>query len=554
LACWEREAGRDCQIEMMRMNAARWATLRPYIFSLLTVAVATAALYGVRAHLNTLNVGLLYLLVVTALALRAGTRPIIVAAVLAFLCFDVFFIPPYHTLTVARADHLLALVVFLGIAILISQLVVRVRQRTEDALRRGRQVGLLYDLSIVLLGKADLDDALAAIAQRVQRLFPVDGCAILLDSQGALHARATAGQPQIDPDDPNLRALARWSMEHRKASGLRRTRTKIRPPGPPGRAAGWNFAAGQRDRDTLLLPIATSQRTLGVLLVAQRRGRELGAEEIQILETFANQAALAIERILLTEEQTRTEILARSDELKSALLAAVSHDLRTPLASIKAAATTLLQPDVVWPEEERRDLLKGIDQEADRLNQLVANLLDLSRIESGTLKPDFDWYDPSEIIQDIVVRTRALMRGHQLRIDVPQQPPLLRVDYVEIRQVLINLLDNAAKYSPAGSRITLAVRIEDRSVEVQVRDQGIGIPAGEEERIFDRFYRVESHDRTIGAGVGLAICKGFVEAHGGRIWATRNTDRGTTIHFTLPIPEQVPVTEPAGPLVKESSA
>jgi two-component system sensor histidine kinase KdpD len=208
--------------------------------------------------------------------------------------------------------------------------------------------------------------------------------------------------------------------------------------------------------------------------------------------------------------------------------------LSTPLASIKASVTSLLQPDITWPEEERRDLLSAINEEADRLNQLVANLLDLSRIEAGELRPELDWYDLSETIYEAADRTELLLRGHRLRVDIPEALPALRFDFIEIIQVLVNLLDNAAKYSPPDTTISLVVRRMPNAVEVSVQDEGPGSPRGEEERIFDKFYRVEATNRTIGSGVGLAICRGIIEAHGGRIWAERNRDRGIAIRFILP--------------------
>ncbi len=487
-----------------------------------------------QGRLDTLNVTLLYLIVITAISLRFGTWPSILSSIAAFLAFDFFFIPPFYRFTVARADHVLALFVFLGIAILTSQLIVRIRARTMEALRRGRQTATLYELSSALISEIGLDDMMMAVVERVRQVFGVDTCAILLEEDGEIRLHAASGDP-LDYADQNLIDLARWVIDKRQSAGLRSGRARIRPPGPPRSTPQWNFAGGKTDRPLLLLPIATTRRPLGVLLVARHRVHaRFDPEEERLLETFANQAAIAIERGLLTREQTRAEILARSDELKSALLSAVSHDLRTPLASIKASVTSLLQPDITWPEEERRDLLSAINEEADRLNQLVANLLDLSRIEAGALRPELDWYDLSEAIYAAIDRSEFLLRGHRLRVDIPEVLPALRFDFIEIIQVLINLLDNAAKYSPPDTTIDLSVRQLSDAIEVTVRDEGPGIPRGEEERIFDKFYRVEATNRTIGSGVGLAICRGIIEAHGGRIWAERNRDRGTAIHFILP--------------------
>jgi two-component system sensor histidine kinase KdpD len=518
-------------------------SIRAYAIALLAIVATTTALYPFRPDLNALNIALVYLIVVSALSLIASTGPSGVASVFAFLCFDYFFIPPYYTLSVARSDHFLALFVFLGAAVLVTQLTGRAHAHTEEALRHGRQTATLYDLSAALIGEIGLDATLAAVVRRVWNVFALDGCAILLDEHGELVGRAVEGNILISLTDPNLLGLGRWVATHHQIASLGATRAKLRPPGPPGQQASWNFALGLRDRDVLLLPIATTRRSIGVLVASRRRNRpRFDEEESRLLATFANQAALAIERCLLTDEQVNAEVLARSDELKSALLSAVSHDLRTPLASIKASATSLLQPDVTWSDEDRKELLEAIDEEADRLNRFVANLLDLTRIEAGALQPSFEWYDLREIIHDAVNRSEQALSGHPLQLDLPEDVPANKVDYIEIAQVLINLLENAVKYSPAGSPVSISFRVRAHEAEIAVRDHGVGLPAGEETRIFDRFYRVEARNRPIGSGIGLAIARGFIEAHGGKIWAERNPEGGITVRFTLPLAERVLVT------------
>jgi two-component system sensor histidine kinase KdpD len=508
---------------------------RPYALSLVVIAGVTGLLLPFRAQLNSLNLVLIYLIVVTGLALRVNTWPGIVASLAAFLCFDFFFVPPYDTLSVAHLDQILALVVFLGLAILITQLIVRVRSRTAEALHHGRQTATLYQLSTTLIGELGMDAMLTAIVRRVEAMFSLDSCAILLLDHDRLVPRAVVGE-RLNFDDPNLTGLTAWVLQTRQLAGLGQSRGKLRPPRLGDGAPLWGFAQGRRDHQLLLLPIATDRQVLGVLVVTRRSRSGFDLEESQLLETFANQAAIALERNRLREEQTRAEVLARADELKTALLSAVSHDLRTPLATIKASATSLLQPEIEWPAAQRRELLQAINQEADRLNHLVANLLDLSRIEAGALRPAFAWYDLSEVLYAAVDRTAALLQDHQLMQDIAEDLPPLQIDFVEIEQVLVNLLENAAKYAPSGTRISLAVRRTTKRVEISVADEGSGIPAGEEERIFDKFYQVEAPDRPLGAGVGLAICRGFIEAHGGCIWAERNPERGLTIRFSLPVP------------------
>jgi two-component system sensor histidine kinase KdpD len=276
-------------------------------------------------------------------------------------------------------------------------------------------------------------------------------------------------------------------------------------------------------------------------VIGKPGGGEFDAADEQLLTTFANQAAIALEQARLAEDASRAAVLAQSDELKSALLASVSHDLRTPLATIKAATTSLLDSDIDWTEEESRELLHAIDEETDRLSLVVGNLLDLSRIEGGVLQPDKAWYDVAELIQDVANRlaARAVASHHHLQSTVAADLPLIELDYVEIAQVLMNLGDNALKYTPPGSTVELSARRMDGAILFEVIDNGGGIKAQHLSQLFDRFYRVENALRFPGAGIGLSIAKGLVEAHGGRIWVTSEVGQGTAFHFTLPAPDDI---------------
>jgi two-component system sensor histidine kinase KdpD len=254
--------------------------------------------------------------------------------------------------------------------------------------------------------------------------------------------------------------------------------------------------------------------------------------------TFVDQAALALERARLSAEAAQAAVLAQSDELKSALLAAVSHDLRTPLASIKASATSLLDESVAWDADTRRDFLEAIDEETDRLTLMVGNLLDLSRIEGGALRPQKDWYDVDELIADVSSRTAGRTEGRRVTVDVEPDLPLLRFDYVEIAQVLLNLIENAAKYTPPGTPIAIGARRAPGAVELFVRDEGPGIPKEHQARLFEKFYRASSPLAASGTGIGLAICKGLVESHGGQISVDSAPGEGSVFRFTLPLDPQ----------------
>jgi two-component system sensor histidine kinase KdpD len=298
-----------------------------------------------------------------------------------------------------------------------------------------------------------------------------------------------------------------------------------------------------------LLPLKVGQRGVGVLrLKIEGNPNWLSTESHLEIEkghanpqtaffwTFLEQASTMIEQASLRQESMQVEILRRTDALRTALLSSVSHDLRTPLASIKAAASSLQQEDMHWDEDARSSFASTIEREADRLNRLVENLLDMSRIEGGALKPEKEWYSITALIQDVVGRLQPLLQGREIRTSLQADLPPVQLDYLYIDQVLTNLLENATRYTPAGSPIDISTEVKNNYVLVSIADRGPGIPAGERERIFDKFYRVLTNQRdTRGSGLGLAVCRGLIEAHGGRIWVEARESGGVLFRFTLPL-------------------
>lgn len=510
-----------------------------YLGAVAAVAGATAGMWLVRDQLNTLNIALVYLLVCQLFGLAAGPGPAAAAAILAFVAFDFFFIPPYLTLAVDGEHHVLALVAFLVVALITSQLMALVRKRTSEAVREERRTTLLYELSAALVRDVRLDAILDAIVERVVTIYGAASCRILLPDADGL-PRVVARFPAATPTsiDRSNQAIAVWALEHRAPAGRRRTGRRIHEPRRP---RGPRWPRGADELDVLYIPITTADRTIGVLEITGRPGGgAFRTEDETMLLTFADQAALAVDRVRLSEEAARAAALAQSDELKSALLAAVSHDLRTPLASIKAAATSLLDTSVRWGDEARAELLDAIDQETDRLSMMVGNLLDLSRIEGGALRPDKEWYDVAELVADVMQRLHSRTEHHVVRTEIEPTLPIALFDYVEIAQVLTNLIENAVKYTPPGTPITIRARAATDAgapvIEITVEDRGPGIPFEHQSRLFEKFYRIEASQRTPGAGIGLAISKGFVEAHGGRIWVESAEGAGASFRFTLPVP------------------
>jgi len=469
-----------------------------YTVALAGTALATAPLLAFRDEVDKTTVVLAYLLVVTAAAVAGGLGPGIIAAALGFLAFDFLFLQPYHHILVDDPQDWLSLAVYLLVAVVVSLLVASSERRRAQAERRERETRMLFDLSTSLVARGSLDDTLRGVVGTVRSLFDLAGCAIMLPSDDGVRVAAVDGQV---PDDPE-----------------------------PGRA--------------LTVPMRSGEHAVGALVVVAG-GPEpsgFGEAERRVLATFANQAALAVERGQQEAERNRALALQETDRLRTALLNSVSHDLRTPLASIKASASSLLDRDVDWSDAEREEFLATINTEVDRLTRLVHNLLDMSRIEAGALDPHLVESSVDEVVGPVVRRARAA--GHQrVGVDVPEELAPVLVDPVRLDQVLTNLLDNARSYA-AGSPVQVVARQAVDTVELRVVDHGPGIPDPERERVFDQFYRLKGGRRPEGTGMGLAICRGIVEAHGGSLRAERTPGGGATFVLTLPVsPRRAPVEE-----------
>jgi two-component system sensor histidine kinase KdpD len=508
---------------------------RYYLAAGCAVACATGVMLILRGVLGVFNVALLYLLLALALGLVAGPGPAAMAAVLCFLAFDFFFIPPFYTFTVDQAYHVLTLFAFLGVALVTSQLVARVRERTEDAIREQHRAALLYELNAALVSDVTLDAILDAIVAQVVSVYGAEGCRILVPRDpDDLLLRARFPSDLSEEISRENRVMALWAIEHRAPVGRKRIGHRVHLPHRTGNQG--TVALPHRGPDMLYLPVATKERVIGVLeVIGKRGGGRFGEEDERLLISFADQAALALERTRLAEEASLGAVRAQSDELKSALLAAVSHDLRTPLATIKASVTSLLDPTVAWGEISRTEFLEAIDEETDRLTLLVGNMLDLSRIEGGVLRPEKAWYDVAELIEDVENRLAGLFAGTRLTTEIEPSLPLVCFDFVQIGQVLMNLGENTVKYTSPGTAITLSAHRLAGAIRIAVSDVGPGIPATRLPHVFEKFYRADPTGRVRGAGIGLAISKGLVEAHGGQIWAESREGAGTTIMFTLPL-------------------
>lgn len=423
--------------------------------------------------------------------------------------------PPVYAFAVAGLQDLLTLVVFLIVAVLTSDLMARVREQAETAKRREAQTAALYALTREIADAGGVDDVLRVVVSKIAQIFRARAVLWLPDS-GQLVLQA--GYPPGTQVSEVERAIATWAWRHNQPAG-RGTDTF------PG--AEWFF-----------MPLSTANGTVGVLgLQFEAPGAGLTSDRRRLLEALADQAAVAIERTRLIQAMEQAKLAKETERLQAALLSSISHDLRTPLTSIIGAVTSLLTDRGTYDEATRRDLLWTIQEEAERLNRFVGNLLDVTRLESGALRLHREWVEIEEVIGVASARLARSLSQHRLTVDIQPGLPMLRLDFVLIEQVLVNLLDNAAKYSPPGTTIRLSARREGDSVVVEVADEGIGIPPADLERIFDKFYRVPGSDRQgAGLGLGLFICRGIVEAHGGRISARSPAAGGKGTVFTVTFP------------------
>jgi two-component system, OmpR family, sensor histidine kinase KdpD len=483
-----------------------------YAVAVTGTAAVTGPLLGVRGDVSKTNVVLAYLLVVTASAAAGGLGPGIIAAVLGFLAFDVLFLPPYYKLIVADPQDYLSLFVFLLVALVVSLLVGTSERRRMRAERREQETRTLFELSSSLVAHGSLEDTLHSVVRTVRTLFDLAGCAIVLPSGDGIRLAASDGKIPGD-------------LYQRFATAAALTSVQVR--GPSGRDLEPGMA--------LTVPMRSGDTVVGALVVvAGGPGSSgFGEPERRVLATFANQAALAVEQGQQEEQRNRARALQETDRLRTALLNSVSHDLRTPLASIKASASSLLDRDVEWSQAEREEFLATINTEVDRLTRLVHNLLDMSRIEAGALDPLLVETTVAEVVGSVVRRARAASR-QRVDVDVPDSLPPVLVDPVRLDQVLTNLLDNARGYA-AGGPVQVVAGQAGEVVELRVIDHGPGIPGPERERVFDQFYRLKGGGRRPeGTGMGLAICRGIVQAHGGDLRVETTPGGGATFVLTLP--------------------
>lgn len=492
----------------------------PYVVATLHVAGALAVGFMLDQFLDVRSIALVFLMAVLTSAVTLGLWPALCASLLSAFAYNFFFLPPLYTLTIADPESVVALAFFLIVAVIASNLTGRVQRQAEAARNRARMTEDLYLFSRKLAGTGTLDDVLWATAFQIASMLKVR-VVLLLPENGSIAVKA--GYP---PDDTLVDAdiaAAKWAWEHNR---------------PAGRGAD-TLPGAKR----LYLPLRTGRTSVGVVgLDNDRQGPLLTPEQQRLFDALADQAAVAIERIQLVADVDRARLAVESDRLRSALLTSISHDLKTPLSGIMGAAGALSDLGVSLTDEGRAELVSTVLEESERLNRFIANLLDMTKIESGAMEPNSALHYVGDIVGSALRRAAKITMHHKTEVSIPNDLPMLKLDPVLFEQVLFNLLDNAAKYAPEGSTIRIRGWPDRDCVVIQIMDEGPGIPPADLERIFNIFYRVRKGDHVrAGTGLGLSICRGFVEAMGGTIVASNRADRpGAVFTITMPLPAERP--------------
>lgn len=481
-----------------------------YAQSVLIVILIT--IFGAPIHkvVDPTNLVMFYLLGVVITALRLGRGPSILTAVLSVLALDIFFVPPQFQLGVQDAQYLLTFIGLLAVGLVISALTAQAREQTQAAQHREREAMASYHLSRDLASAADTEMIVQAVLEHISRAFDIQ-TAIFLPGDNEVHAYGV----QFGEDAQ----VALLAAEILKGGKVGNAQSKLSPDG-----------------EITFLELRTTNGIKGVLALANRGVEPSHSlDEHRLLQGFASQTALALERVQLAEKAHQAEVVKIAENLQDALLNSISHDLRTPLASITGALSTLQQNADALDESMRLDLIETAWEEANRLNQLVGNLLDMTRLEAGAMRVKREVCDPSDVIGVALAEMGAKLADRPIEVKTPEELSLAPMDFVLIVQVLVNLLDNAVKYSLPGSPITLEVCWSEESMQITVADRGIGVPPHNVEHIFDKFFRGQHVDGVHGTGLGLSISKGIVEAHGGQIAVASREGGGSLFTISLPL-------------------
>lgn len=482
-----------------------------YLVAVLMVAFTTIIGHLIHTNLEPANLVMLYLASTVAAAVYLGRGPALLTSFFGVLAFDFFLIPPYLTFAVSDTQYFVTFIGLFLVSLVVSTLTARTQEQAEAAIQREAHTSALYTLGKDLTSVTDLHQVAETVISHISNAFGRDAV-IFLPENGKL--KLFAATADYSPD-ANEMAVATWSFEHDQPAGLG---TDTLP------------AASIRCQ-----PLKTARGQIGVLGIHPKEaGKFLSPDQRQTLYAFANQAALAVERASLAEQARQAELLQATEKLQTALLNSISHDLRTPLVSITGALSSLREESLNINQEDRNSLLETAYGEAERLNRLVGNLLNMTRLEANAIHLRLEPCDIQDAIGAALDQLEERLGKKPIVVNLPEGLPLVSLDFALFGQVLVNVIDNAVKYSPKDTQIDIDVSQTEKEISIEVSDRGIGIPEEDLEKIFDKFYRVSRPESINGTGLGLAICKGIIETIGGRIWAENREGGGTVIKITLP--------------------
>jgi two-component system sensor histidine kinase KdpD len=520
-----------------------WRTIATDALLAIVVVSGISVLIGAAESVGHIaNISNLYIIGIAILAGRRGLYPALVASVLAFLAFDWFFIPPLHAFSVDDPSEYLALITLLVTIVIIGQLLAVARTRAREAHLRERHTQLLYDVSHAALSSPHMAPVYAMALWRLNDTLGLTGSRLYLKEGQGLRQEAASGTLSSVADEA---FWLRQAMDDGQTVAVwvepdTNVRVGIEPGTPSDQPS------------QMYMPLRIESRAKGVLVVGPRKDRTaLTDEDRRLLEAFANQLAVAVERQSIAEQQARARALEESDRLKTALISSVSHELKTPLAAIKASVTGLLAHECCAQPDVPSELAGAINRETDRLTRLVSNLLDMSRLEAGAVRSKLEWVSIADVISDVLDRMEPILDGRTVALDLPDDLPATPLDFVQISQVLTNLLENAARHSPPQAAISISAEVVRQQLRVTVFNERSHIPQSELERLFDKFYRLTT--ASGGVGLGLSIARGIVEAHDGRIWAENVGQRGVAFTFTIPSPNQQPVDSSGSAMPRSNS-
>jgi two-component system sensor histidine kinase KdpD len=493
---------------------------RGYLLGFAVLLLCTLVAAAMVRHFELTNIVMVYLLGVVVVAMRYGRGPAVASAVLSVAAFDFFFVPPYYTFAVSDTQYLVTFAVMLVVGLVISNLAASLRLQARVAGHRERRTAALYAMSRELASTRGREQLMGVATRHLQEVFEAGVQVLLPDKDGRMQPPPgwiAGASPEIDA------AVAQWVYDHGQAAGH-----------------GTDTLPGHR---SLYLPLNGPNEALGVLVLEPGEPRSVMLpEQRRLLEAFAGQIALALERVRLTRQRAETQLRMETERFRNALLSAISHDLRTPLAAIVGASSNLLQEPNL-SADARSGLARDIHDGAQRMSDLVNKVLEMVRLQSGGITLQREWHPLEEVVGSVLHRMRARLEGHPVTVRLPEELPWLSFDAGLIEELLANLLENAAKYTPAQSPIEIGAEIGEDEVIVEVADRGPGLPPGSERQVFEKFYRVQAESAYGGVGLGLAICLAIAEAHGGRIWAENRQDGGASFRFSLPAVERPPEIE-----------